>query len=184
VEPEAQLASFFASAERLIADSGPTPDAFGRVGNLLRPLALNLGLIDDNKLAALHRSDAGFTILGQGPTGSTLMLGRFPPDTPTPVHNHNSWAVICVMQGRDRHIKWAREDGGSVPGRARIRAIDSRELGPGDIAWLPPPPGDIHSQQGIGQPAWELVYFGRDPTRAPRLYFDPDRGLVEERSPV
>ena len=178
------MASFFASAERLIADSGPTPDAFGRVGSLLRPLALNLGLIDDNELAALHRSDAGFTILGQGPTGSTLMLGRFPPDTPTPVHNHNSWAVICVMQGRDRHIQWAREDGGSVPGRARIRAIDSRELGPGDIAWLPPPPGDIHSQQGIGQPAWELVYFGRDPTRAPRLYFDPDRGLVEERSPV
>jgi hypothetical protein len=184
VGSEAGLASFFDSAERLIADSGPTPETFGRIGALLRPLSLDPSLIDDTKLAALHHSDAGFTIVGHGPTGSTLMLARFPAEAPTPIHNHNSWAVIYVIRGRDRHIQWAREDDGLVPGRARIHATDSRELGPGDIAWLPPPPADIHSQQGIDQPAWELVYFGLDPTRAPRLYFDPDRGLVEERSPV
>ena len=184
MEPEAGPASFFDRAERLIADSGPRPETLGRVGGLLRSLTLDPGLIDNAQLAALHHSDTGFTILGHGPTGSTLMLARFAPEAPTPIHNHNSWAVICVIRGRDRHIQWAREDDASVPGRARIRAIGSRELEPGDIAWLPPPPGDIHSQQGIDQPAWELVYFARDPTRAARLYFDPDRGLVEERSPV
>jgi len=112
------------------------------------------------------------------------MLARFRADAPTPVHNHNSWGVICVIRGRDRHILWAREDDGSQPGRARVRVVDSRELGPGDVAWFPDVPADIHSQQGIGGDAWELVYFARDPTIRSRLYFDPDRELVEERAPV
>jgi hypothetical protein len=42
----------------------------------------------------------------------------------------------------------------------------------------------IHSQQGIGELAWELVYFGRDPNVRPRLYFDPEKGRVEERAAV
>ena len=42
----------------------------------------------------------------------------------------------------------------------------------------------IHSQQGIGEAAWELVYFGRDPNARPRLYFDPVAGRVEERVAV
>jgi hypothetical protein len=184
VERQAGLAALFDRAERLIAESGPTPEAFGRIGEWLRPLSLDTSLIDDASLAALHQSGAGFTILGHGPAGSTLMLACFPPEAPTPIHNHNSWAVLCVIRGRDRHIQWAREDDGAVPGQARIRAIDNRELRAGDVAWLPAPPGDIHSQQGIGEPAWELVYFGRDPNRASRLYFDADRGLVEARSPV
>ena len=184
MEPGPRLASFFDRAERLTAESGPTPETFARLGGWLQPLAHDPSLIDDARLAAFHQSGAGFTILGHGPAGSTLMLARFPVEAPTPIHNHNSWAVLCVIRGRDRHIQWAREDDGSVPGRARVRAIDTRELGPGDTAWLPPPPGDLHSQQGIDQPAWELVYFGLDPNRAARLYFDPDRGLVEARSPV
>jgi hypothetical protein len=42
----------------------------------------------------------------------------------------------------------------------------------------------IHSQQGIGEAAWELVYFGRHPNARPRLYFDPASGRVEERAAV
>jgi hypothetical protein len=184
MEPGVELASFVDRAERLIADAGPTPETLARLGEWLRPLARDSGLIDEARLAALHQSGAGFTILGHGPAGSTLMLARFPVEAPTPIHNHNSWAVLCVIRGRDRHIQWTREDDGSVPGRARVRAIDTRELGPGDTICLPPPPGDLHSQQGIDQPVWELTYFGQDPNRAARLYFDPDRGLVEARSPV
>jgi len=184
VTSEPDLQQFFRVAEDLLAEQGPNPDAFGRVGSLLRPLAADPKLVDPSRLAALHNSSAGFTILGHGNGGSTLMLGRFRSDAPTPVHNHNSWGVICVISGRDRHILWAREDDGSQPGRARLRQVESQELGTGDIAWFPDVPGDIHSQQGIGGDAWELVYFARDPTTRSRLYFDPDRERVEERAPV
>jgi len=184
VTSELELEQFFRTAENLLAEHGPGAETFARVGSLLRSLAADPKLADASRLAELHNSDAGFTILGHGDAGSTLMLARFPANTPTPVHNHNSWGVICVIRGRDRHILWAREDDGSQPGKARLRVVESRELGPGETLWFPDVPNDIHSQQGIGADAWELVYFARDPTTRSRLYFDPDREWVEERSPV
>ncbi len=178
------LEQFFRAAEDLLAEHGPSREAFARVGTLLSSVAADPTLADPSGLAALHDSSAGFTILGHGKHGSTLMVARFPADAPTPVHNHNSWGVIYVIQGRDRHILWTREDDGSRPGHARLRVVESRELGQGDTLWFPDAPDDIHSQQGIGGDAWELVYFARDPTTRSRLYFDPDRGLVEERAPA
>jgi predicted metal-dependent enzyme (double-stranded beta helix superfamily) len=183
MKPEG-LEQFFRAAEALLQERGSGADTFARVGGLLRPLAVDPNLVDPSRLAALHDSSAGFSILGRGDGGSTLMLARFPADAPTPVHNHNSWGVICVIRGRDRHILWAREDDGSQPGQARLRVVESRELAPGDTLWFPDAPDDIHSQQGIGGDAWELVYFARDPTTRSRLYFDPERERVEERAPV
>jgi len=54
---------------------------------LLRPLAADSNLVDSSGLAALHGSSAGFSILGHGDAGSTLMLARLRADAPTPVHN-------------------------------------------------------------------------------------------------
>ncbi len=184
MEPTAGLEPFFDTAERLVADHGANPEAFARLGDLLRILAAERTLADQSRLDALHHSSAQATILGYGPKGSTLMLARFSPEAPTPVHNHNSWGVLCVIRGRDRHTLWARQDDGSQAGRAQVRIIETRELDPGDVAWFPDVPGDIHSQQGIGEAAWELVYFGRDPMALPRLYFDPESGRVEERAAV
>jgi len=184
VKSESGLQQFFGAAEDLLAEHGPGAESFARVGALLQRLAVDSNVVDPSRLAALHDSSAGFSILGHGDAGSTLMLARFPADAPTPVHNHNSWGLICVIRGRDRHILWAREDDGSRPGQARVRVVESRELGAGDIAWFPDVPDDIHSQQGIGGDAWELVYFARDPTTRSRLYFDPDHERVEERAPV
>jgi predicted metal-dependent enzyme (double-stranded beta helix superfamily) len=184
VTPSSGLEQFFGAAEDLTDKHGPGPEAFARIGALLRSLAADPNLIDASRLAALHDSGAGFSILGHGERGSTLMLARFPPDAPTPVHNHNSWGVICVIRGRDRHILWVRDDNGAQPGRAQLHIVESRELGPGDTLWFPDAPDDIHSQQGIDGDAWELVHFARDPTTRARLYFDPERELVEERSPV
>ena len=184
MEPGSGLEPFFDAAERLAADHGPGATAFAQIGEHLRTLAADPTLIDDVRLRALHQASAQATILGHGPKGSTLMLGRFAAEAPTPVHNHNSWGVICVIRGRDRHIVWARQDDGSRLGQAELRIVGTRELEPGDVAWFPDVPGDIHSQQGIGEAAWELVYFGRDPNARPRLYFDPDHGRVEERSAV
>jgi predicted metal-dependent enzyme (double-stranded beta helix superfamily) len=184
MEPAAGLEQFFDAAERLVVDQGTSPATFANIGDLLRTVAAERNLLDESKLRALHHSSAQAIILGHGPKGSTLMLGRFAAEAPTPVHNHNSWGVLYVVRGRDRHVLWAREDNGSRPQLAQLRIIETRELGPGDVAWFPDVPGDIHSQQGIDEAAWELVYFGRDPMARPRLYFDPTSGRVEERAAV
>src|ERR1700694_3061590 len=104
MEPASGLERFFESSERLVADHGPAPIAFARIGDHLRTLAADRRLIDQSRLDALHQASARATILGHGPNGSTLMLGRFSAEAPTPVHNHNSWGVICVIRGRHPHL--------------------------------------------------------------------------------
>jgi predicted metal-dependent enzyme (double-stranded beta helix superfamily) len=170
--------AFVAEASALVRRLGPNRAAFDAIGEGLRGLAKQPKLVSEERLHALHGATAGATILAEGEDGSALMLARFPPDAPTPVHDHDSWAVICVVEGRDRHTRWERVDDGSLEGRAEIRIVEERELGPGDVQFLEPPPGDIHSQQGIDGDAWELVYFGTNPLPKTRAYFDPDTGTI------
>ncbi len=169
--------SFVEEAETIVSSNGLTEDSFREVGSRLQKLA-RPGLISEEHLSSLHGSGATATILARGAGGSVLMLARFPSEAETPIHNHNSWGVACVIQGRDRYRKWERVDDGSDPERAEIKLSLERELGPGDFVWFGEPPDDIHSQQGIGDAAWELVYFGRDPNAQPRAYFDPSIGTV------
>src|SRR3989442_4135792 len=171
------VAQLMADGVVSIAKLGATEPAFREIGELLRGLATQPGLFSEERLAALHGS-ATATILARDPNGPVLMLARFPEESPTPVHNHNSWGVICVARGRDRYTAWRRTDNGTDPARAELWPAEERALAEGDVAWFGEPPLDIHSQQGIGGPAWELVFFGRDPNAQPRAYFDVDKGQV------
>ncbi len=163
----------------VLARLGAGPEAFESIGALLGRLAEDPGLLSHDRLASLHGSGATATILVEDPSGPALMIASFPSEAPTPVHNHNSWGVIRVIRGRDLHVSWRRTHDGSDPSRASLERGESRELGPGDVLHFPEPPGDIHSQQGVGESAWELVFFGRNPNARPRSYFDPETGLVQ-----
>ena len=169
--------AFVADAEALLRRLGATDTGFAAVAERLRRLAAEPSILDRAELQDLHGT-ASATILHEGPHGTALMLAYFPHEQPTPVHNHNSWGVVCVVRGTDRYLRWEREDDGADPGRARLRLADERTLRAGDVLWFPEPPHDIHSQQGIDAPAWELVYFGRNPNSRPRAYFDPQAGTV------
>ncbi len=172
-------AGFVADATALLAEHGATDAGFAAVGERLRLLARQPGLIPEEHLAGLHGTGASATILHEGTDGTcALMLARFPAEAPTPVHNHNSWGIACVVRGRDRYLRWERLDDGADPARADLRLAEERELGPGDVVAFHGPPHDIHSQQGIGEAAWELVFFGRNPNAQPRAYFDPITGAV------
>ena len=172
-------ADFVQDATALLAEHGATDAGFAAVADRLRQLARQPGLIDDDRLAALHGSGAAATILHEGSDGTcALMLARFPAEAPTPVHNHNSWGIACVVRGRDRYLRWERLDDGADPDRADLRLAEERVLEPGDTVAFHGPPHDIHSQQGIGDAAWELVFFGKNPNAQPRAYFDPESGAV------
>ncbi len=136
----------------------------------------------DVALESLHSSGASATLLFTGP-GGTLMLARFPETAPTPVHDHKSWGVAYVLRGRDRHVHWKRTDDGGAPGRATLAADDDRVLAAGDSVSWGEPPDDIHSQQGVGGPAWELVFFGHNPMAVMRRYFDVAAGTYREAMP-
>jgi predicted metal-dependent enzyme (double-stranded beta helix superfamily) len=112
--------------------------------------------------------------LYQDESGLTLMHARFGPEAMTPIHNHNSWAIIGVYRGQDLYQKWRRIDAGNGAGKAQVELIEEYVLKPGDVAVVPAPPQDIHAQQGFAdEAAYELVLFGSNPAGQPRLYFDP-----------
>lgn len=117
-------------------------------------------------------------------SGLTLVRARFGPEEMTPIHSHGSWGVIGVYKGRDRYQVWRRNDAGHGDGHAEVELIEERLLGPGDVVVLPPPPQDIHAQQGHdGDAAYEFVLFGANAMILPRLYFDPEARSAREVTP-
>ena len=175
---QAAVAAFIADARSILQD-GVSEATLLKIGERLRVLAQTPDLTPEGELSGLHGATASMTILhSDGQDGLTLMLSKFPETAPTPIHNHNSWGVACVVSGRDRYQHFERLDDGAEHERANLRLLYERELEPGDVAvWLDPP-NDIHCQQGIGGPAWELVCFGLDITARPRQYFDLTTGSV------
>lgn len=158
---------------RALVARGDTLDA---VGGLLASALREPGFVPDVEMASLHGGASTFTILQSDGDGLTLMLARFSAAEETPVHDHGSWGVACVVRGRDRYRHYRVADG-------KVSLLYEKELGPGEYVTWPDPPGDVHSQQGIGEDAWELVLFGKDVTRIPRHYHDLETGKVRTALP-
>jgi hypothetical protein len=182
MDDDAKLATkagaLVAWASGLLGAHGHTATTRQAIADAIRRLGSDVLVGDETVLSSLHGAGSAATVLARATDGPVLMLARFPSDAATPIHSHNSWGIVCVIRGRDRYLKWARLDDGADPDHARLALDQEVELGAGDLTFLEEPPGDIHSQQGIGGPVWELVFFGRDPDAVPRAYFDPDAGTV------
>ena len=179
----------YATIEDFITDVKATLTAGDASGDVLERIAAAMGdLVRSPVVDQVHDELAGNIHQGQqsGPlytdeTGLTLVRGRFAPEALTPIHNHGSWGIIGVYRGRDRYQIWRRLDGGQGAGPARVELVEERVLEPGDVVILPPPPQDIHAQQGLdGAPAYEFVLFGANTMVLPRLYFDPAHDTAQE----
>ena len=165
-----------AEARTMLAD-GVTEDSLRAVAERLAEAGRDPAFVPASEMKQLHGGSASATILQSDPDGLTLMLGRFAAGEETPVHDHNSWGIACVIEGRDRYRHWElREDG-------HVHVLCEKELGPGSfVTWLHPP-HDIHSQQGIDVSALELVLFGKNVMVLPRRYYDPETGDVRTALP-
>src|SRR2546421_8857691 len=163
------VADFMERARDILA-GGVDEKSLDAVGQLLSDVSREPGFIPAAEMKSLHGSDTTSAVLQTDPDGLTLMLGRFSPKEETPVHNHNSWGIACVVQGRDFYRHWHHDDEG------RLKVLYEKELGPGMfVTWLDPP-HDIHSQQGIDEPALDLVLFGKNTMTIQRNYYDPESG--------
>ena len=170
------VAAFMAEAQKVLA-TGVTEEGLRAVGRRLAEAAREPGFVPDAEMRALHGGDSSFTLLQSNADGLTLMLAQFSHNEETPVHDHDSWGVACVVEGRDRYRHWEiGQDGG-------VQILYEKELEAGDfVTWLGPP-RDIHSQQGIGAPALELVLFGKNVMTIPRHYYDQKSGDVRTALP-
>jgi hypothetical protein len=98
------------------------------------------------------------------------------------VHDHLTWGVLHVLEGRDVYVPWQRIDAASDPHRAELRRLEPLTLEAGQSTHWLGPPRDIHSQQTGPSDVWELIMTGKnvlgDGVIRHRHYFDPDSGRV------
>ena len=181
------VADFIADARRIVPPGGGDPGPAGRdaIGELMSRLATNPDLLArtdaPTKPGGTHGIDIRGGELHKEPDGTlTLMFARFPHEAETPIHNHNSWGIVCIVHGRDRYLAWRRNDDCAQPDRGDVSLLYEKIIGPGEFVHFGDVPhDDWHSQQGAdGAPVWELVFFGRDPNTKPRLYFDPATNAI------
>lgn len=168
--------------------SRPGEAALERIADRMRELVANPDVAagQAEPMGNIHERRPGSQSkpLYEDETGLTLVRARFGPEAMTPIHSHGSWGVIGVYRGRDRYQVWRRLDAGEGAGRAEVELVEERVMGPGDVAILPPPPQDIHAQQGMdGEAAYEFVLFGANTMVLPRLYFDPEGESAKEVLP-
>lgn len=163
----------------ILLDREDTETARQEIADLLQELSMRPNILPSVELERLHDAGTTATILHEGPDGrGALMLLRLPSELATPIHNHHSWGVACVVEGINRYWRWERLDDLQGPDRAKVRLVEVFEHGPGDYAMWGDPPQDLHAQQGVDEPAYEFVFFGRNPNLQPRSYFDPETGIV------
>ena len=175
MQKTASVAEFMSQARAVLA-GGAGKEKLEEVGRLLSASSREPGFVSESGMRELHGGSASFTILQTDDDGLTLMLARFTPSE-TPVHDHNSWGVACVVGGVDRYKHWHMGQGG------RVELLYEKELTPGEfVTWLDPPQ-DIHSQQGVGGDALELVLFGKKVMNMHRRYYDPATGEVRTGPP-
>lgn len=181
----AAIASFIGDVKSILAELGETQRSMEQIASRMASFTT------DETMLAAHEETMGnihtgrqSTPLYQDESGLTLVRARFGPEEMTPIHSHGSWGVIGVYKGRDRYQVWRRLDDGTGHGDAEVEIVDERILEPGDVVILPPPPQDIHAQQGHdGEAAYEFVLFGANTMVLPRLYFDPEQNVAREVVP-
>lgn len=184
-ERDQRILAFHTEALRLLDSDDASGSNRPRIAALLQQLALQPDILPKVALASLHDTGSSATILHQGDDGrGALMLLRLPAKAATPIHNHNTWGVAVVIQGINRYWRWERLDDLSDPNHADLHLAEQFDHGAGEFVLWGDPPHDLHAQQGVGDTAWEFVFFGRNPNLQPRAYFDPQTGAVTYASAV
>src|SRR5712691_7821252 len=117
------VADFMAQAGEILA-RGITEQSLNAVGRLLSKASREHGFIPRFEMRRMHGSDSTAVVLQSDPDGLTLVLGQFSAKQETPVHDHNSWGVACVVEGQDRYRHWHLAEGG------RVKILYEKVLGP------------------------------------------------------
>lgn len=148
---------------RQINTDGVDRDALERITGLLEGLTTRTDLFNFSEFPA-PVPGAGTTAfryrLNDDGEGPTLYLNALLPGKRTVAHNHETWAVIAAIEGREVNTVYRRDDDGSDPAQARLAVLREVVVQPGTpISFLG---DDLHSIQVNGeQPTLHFHLYGR-----------------------
>lgn len=187
-DPSASLRAAYdatlAEASRAIARYGVTDSAMVQIQAALARLAAEPTLKDHARLQQIHGSPTSNAALlaSRGDDSLSLFLTRFQPGHSTPVHDHQTWGVLYVLEGRDHYVHWAADYHDDAHSHADVESATGSLLGPGSSVYWFAPPHDLHSQEALDSTVWELLVAGRNflspSVMGHRNYFDTRTGTV------
>ena len=171
------VASFMADIKAILAEKGATDAGLREISQKMQELSKRSDLFE---LGRYRPPTPGGNTIGSfrlhAEPDNTLILSvsKFSHEHPTPVHTHNTWGVLCGYTGRDHYVQYDRVDDGSKEGSVELREVINRVITRGDAVWWLEYPHDIHQQQSLGEPSWELLLMGKSTSGIERLHFNPE----------
>lgn len=100
------------------------------------------------------------------------------PESGTPIHNHNGWALEGIISGTERNRNYARSDDGSRPWYAELQEVEPTLVGAGQTTALDLPPNDIHAVEIPAGKTLAIHVYGNDLYKQWRYQFDLETGEV------
>jgi len=186
---QAAFETTISMARQAVNKYGVTDSAMMQIQAALAKLATKLSLKERAQFQHLHGSAGANSAMlaSEGDDGISLFIVRFDSGQATPVHDHLTWGVVHVLEGRDHYIHWEPSYSGKDSSHAELQVAQESILEPGSSVYWFGPPHDLHSQEAKGATVWELVLAGRN-LLSPlvlehRHYYDPKTGRVTKTPP-
>lgn len=97
------------------------------------------------------------------------------PGIVTPIHNHGTWGVVALLEGRERHTFWRRSGHPEFPDK--LEQVGQKDLEVGEIISFMP--NAIHQVETLGpEPALTFQLYG-DTQPQSRYQFDPETFIAK-----
>ncbi|MEL7355642.1 MAG: cupin [Cyanobacteria bacterium J06634_6] len=97
------------------------------------------------------------------------------PGVVSPIHNHGTWGVTAILEGREKHTFWRRIDQEKHP--FKIEPVGERTFGPGEIISFMPE--SIHQVTTIeAVPTLTFQIYGDTQPRS-RYEFQPEQATAK-----
>ncbi|MQF82656.1 hypothetical protein FIM02_00625 [SAR202 cluster bacterium AD-802-E10_MRT_200m] len=109
--------------------------------------------------------------------GLTVSVVVWESGSGAPPHNHNTWALIGVVEGNEQNTNYKRVDDGSIPWFAQLETLEVVNILPGQSSFIFPP-DDIHSVVIPGPKTVALHVYGADLSKQWRYQYDLSSGSV------
>jgi len=111
----------------------------------------------------LPETGHGRNLIHRDPSGFVVIAMVWPPGEGGKPHDHGTWGVVAVAEGKLQVSHYEREDDGSREGYARLRETERIQAGPGAVAHVLPPHEDFHNVENVSdRPALSIHTYGKD----------------------
>jgi predicted metal-dependent enzyme (double-stranded beta helix superfamily) len=144
------FAQFTREVDALVRGQGPPDVLVDRIQPLLSQLLASPHWLDERYRRPVPGKKYAQYLLYMPPDEVWSVVSFvWPGGASTPVHDHGTWGVIGVYQGRERETQYHVVEGSLAAGRVRLAETATATLHTGEVGRVVPP-DDLHRVSNDG----------------------------------